>query len=173
MPSSRKYEASFLTATVLEWKFLLADTAYKNVIVDTLQYFAKENKVLIHAFVIMDNHIHVVWQAVHPFQQEQVQRNFLKYTANTIINDLKNKNSALLDQLHVGQQNRTYQVWKRNALAVDLWSESVLKQKLDYIHGNPVRAGICEHPEDYKYSSARTYAGGDDWPFLTPFAFVH
>ncbi|HEX5152617.1 MAG TPA: hypothetical protein VFW07_14300 [Parafilimonas sp.] len=32
-------------------------------------------------------------------------------------------------------------------------------QKLDYIHGNPVKAGFVEKPEDYLYSSARNYYG--------------
>jgi len=41
-------------------------------------------------------------------------------------------------------------------------------QKLEYIHRNPVKAGICEFPEDYKYSSAKFYLTGiDDFGFLT------
>ena len=32
-------------------------------------------------------------------------------------------------------------------------------QKIDYIHNNPVKAGIVEYPEEYLYSSAKNYLG--------------
>ena len=57
---------------------------------------------------------------------------------------------------------------ERNALNVSLWSQPVFKQKVDYIHLNPVVAGICKFPEEYKYSSASFYLKADTkWPFLT------
>ena len=73
-----------------------------------------------------------------------------------------------LNQYLVDAKDRKYQLWERNALSVDLWSEKVLIQKLRYIHENPVRAGLCKYPEEYKYSSAMFYKTGiDNWGFLT------
>ncbi len=172
MPSSRKYEASFLTATILDWQFLLADNRYKDIITGSLQHFAENNKALIHAFVIMDNHLHLIWQAIHPHTQEGIQKNFLKYTSQMIVNDLRHNDPKLLEQFYIGLPNTQYRLWERHSLAIDIWSESVLKQKLDYIHNNPVKAGICDCPENYKYSSASVYAGGNNWTFLTPFFFT-
>lgn len=64
----------------------------------------------------------------------------------------------MLGELLVGAKDRKYHVWGRNSLNVPLlWSEKVPEQKLEYIHLNPVKAGLCEHPEDYKYSSVRFY----------------
>ena len=49
-----------------------------------------------------------------------------------------------------------------------VWTEEVLKQKLDYIHNNPVKAGICTYPEDYRFSSAALYYGKpSEWDFIT------
>jgi putative transposase len=81
---------------------------------------------------------------------------------------MKSEKSKLLGELLVNAKDRKYQVWERNSLGVPLWYPKVFEQKLDYIHHNPVRAGLCKLPEDYKYSSARYYEEEErDWIFLT------
>ncbi len=51
-----------------------------------------------------------------------------------------------------------------------LRSQAVFKQKLDYIHANPVVAGLCRFPKEYKYSSAAFYdKGTSEWNFITPY----
>jgi len=66
----------------------------------------------------------------------------------------------------VNAKDRQYQFWKRNPLTVEIWSEKGLKQK-KYLHENPVKAGLCRFPEEYKYSSALFYKTGiDNWGFL-------
>jgi len=53
-------------------------------------------------------------------------------------------------------------------LGISLWTQPVFKQKLDYIHSNPVAAGICRFAEEYRYSSASFYLKGTShWDFLT------
>ena len=51
------------------------------------------------------------------------------------------------------------QFWQQPSHNIELLSEAMTQQKLDYIHQNPVRAGICYRAEDYVYSSASFYAG--------------
>lgn len=53
-------------------------------------------------------------------------------------------------------------MWKRESLSVELWSEAVFLQKLNYIHDNPVAAGLVTNSYDYKYSSAKFYETGID-----------
>jgi hypothetical protein len=56
----------------------------------------------------------------------------------------------------------------KKAIKYFIMTQSVFKQKLDYIHSNPVVAGLCSYPEDYKYSSASFYIkASSDWSFLT------
>ncbi len=95
---------------------------------------------------------------------------FLKYTAQQIKADLQKNYPEILAQLKVKSKDRKYQLWKRNALSIELISDKVYQQKLDYIHYNPVKAGICNLPEQYRYSSASFYEQNKtEWEFLTHF----
>ena len=62
-------------------------------------------------------------------------------------------------QAKKSSSNINYKVWIHENHPVILDSNFILDQKVNYIHDNPVRAGICFTKEDYKYSSARQYAG--------------
>ena len=70
----------------------------------------------------------------------------------------------LLTQLQVKAADRQQQVWERNSLSIDLWSEKVFIQKLNYIHNNPLQSKwkLADFPEQYKYSSALFYEHGTD-----------
>jgi putative transposase len=73
----------------------------------------------------------------------------------------------MLGELLVQAKDRKYQVWERNSLGIPIWSEQVLWQKLEYIHRNPVAAGLCKYPEEFKYSSAGFYYQSEKyWDFL-------
>ena len=74
----------------------------------------------------------------------------------------------VLKLFRVKAKDREYQIWERNPLSIDLWTKEVFKQKLEYIHDNPVRAGLCSYAEEYRYSSAKFYeTGEDEFGFLT------
>jgi len=79
-------------------------------------------------------------------------------TANKGFTD-KNK-PDMLDTFKVNKYDRQYQIWKREPLSIELLNESMFKQKLEYIHYNPVKAGLCNVPEEYHYSSAQFYLDG-------------
>ncbi|HTD92751.1 MAG TPA: hypothetical protein VK644_03020 [Chitinophagaceae bacterium] len=116
----------------------------------------------------MSNHFHLIWQMNAGLQPEEVQRDFLKYTAQKIKLDLKVKHPAVLEHFRVGAIDREYQFWQRKSLSIELRTHKVYLQKLDYIHDNPVKAGLCRLPEQYKYSSAQFYhTGNDNWGFLS------
>jgi REP element-mobilizing transposase RayT len=158
----------FFTATCLNWQPLLADSSRKDIIVESLRFIARDNRVVVYAFVIMTNHIHIIWQMVEGHERQNVQRDFLRYTGQSILKTFRNENSSFNDILIVEAKDRRRQVWERNSLSIELWTPSVFEQKLNYIHENPVRAGLCRCAEDYKYSSARYYLMNEEsWDFLT------
>jgi len=96
-----------------------------------------------------------------------VQMSFLKFTSQTMLRMLSQKGSAFMEELLVNKRDRKYQVWMRRSLSIPLWSEKVFIQKLDYIHYNPVKAGLCRYPEEYHYSSAGYYYCNErKWDFL-------
>lgn len=162
--------AQFFTATILEWKRLLKPDKYKNIIIQSLDFLVKDQRVEVNAFVIMQNHIHLIWQIQGNNKRENVQRDFLKFTAQKIKSDLTKNHPEVLSKFEVNAKDRRYQFWERNPLSVDLYTEAVFLQKLGYIHLNPVKAGLCSFPEEYWYSSARFYELGiDDFGFITHF----
>jgi putative transposase len=157
----------FFTATNLKWKKLLKPDKYKDIVISSMRFLVKDNRAKFFAFVIMENHIHLIWQMLPDSNPEAVQRDFLKYTAQRIQRDLKKNHPAVLSQFKVEAKDREYQFWKRNPLSVELRNHAVFRQKLDYIHWNPVKAGLCKLPEEYKYSSALFYETGvDNWGYL-------
>lgn len=168
MPATITEAPQFFTATILEWKRLLKPEKYKDIITSSLRFLVENNRVKVNAFVIMDNHIHLIWQMMAGIKPEAVQRDFMKFTAQKIKQDLIKNHPAVLAHFKVNAKDREYQFWERNALSVELNTLELLKQKLEYIHYNPVIAGICNLPEEYKYSTAKFYETGvNDWGFVT------
>ena len=159
-----KEHPEFLTVTCLEWKHVLADDRFKRIITESLSFLNKANRVSIYAFVIMSNHFHLVWQILGDHKRDAVQRDFLKYTGQQIKLELQKDNPELLEKCRVNKPDRKYQIWKRESLSIELFTPTVFYQKLEYVHYNPVVAGICEYPEEYYYSSANFYKNSTD-PF--------
>ena len=159
--------ADYFTVTCLKWLPLLEDDHFKDIITESLYFLSENKRVNVYAFVIMSNHFHLIWQILGNHRRDSVQRDFLKFTAQRILKVIKQNSLPVLENLLVNAKDRKYQIWERNPLSVSLWSDKVLWQKLEYIHYNPVRAGLCKFPENYKYSSASFYYKGDlNWKFL-------
>ena len=165
------YSSQFFTATIYQWNHLLANDHHKDIIVESLRFLVAGKRIELNAFVIMSNHIHLIWQPLIGFTPSEVQASFMKYTAQQLKRSLLKNDKEWLESFKVNKYDREYQIWKREPLSIELISEELFKQKLEYIHYNPVKAGICEKPEDYYYSSARFYLDGlDSFKMLTHFA---
>ena len=94
----------------------------------------------------------------------------MKFTARQLLLPLFKDDKDLHASLKVNKYDRDYQVWKREPLGIELLNKTMFTQKPEYIHYNPVRAGLCELPEDYHYSSAKFYHDGrDSFGVLTHF----
>ena len=158
-PDFPVYAAQFYTATINDWNDLLKNDERKNIIIDSLKFLVTNKRIELNAFVIMSNHIHLIWQPLLGFTPSAIQASFMKYTAQQLKRSL---NVVEVEKFKVNKYDRDYQIWKREPLSVELPSLNMFTQKLEYIHYNPVEAGLCTKPEDYYYSSARFYLGGID-----------
>ncbi len=130
----------------------------KQVVVDSLEFLVKNKKVRVYGFVIMANHIHLIWRNLEMNGKEHPDESFLKFTAHQFKKHLK-KSGAPLDQYHVDKTDRTYQFWQRSPLAVEITSKQMLEQKLNYVHLNPLQDhwNLVVDPNDYFYSSCSFY----------------
>jgi REP element-mobilizing transposase RayT len=107
------HHPQFITSTILEWKQLLQDDAFKNIIISSLQFLHKEGSILIYAFVIMLNHIHMIWQIQDDYVQEKIQQRFLKVTAQQMKFKMIDEKNKMLSDFLVEAKDRTYQIWER------------------------------------------------------------
>jgi putative transposase len=101
-------------------------------------------------------------------RQRKIQHSLMSFTAHQCKADLELNHPHVLSHFKVKATDRNFKFWQRNSLGVDLFNEAVFVQKLDYIHWNPVKAGLCNLPEQYYYTSAKFYEYGvDDFGMLT------
>lgn len=118
---------------------------------------------MLYAFVILDNHFHLV--AAAPDLPGAI-TSLKMFTAKEIIALLQSEPKGwLLNQLAYYkkrcQVNSDYQVWQEGCHPQLIMSEEMLVQKIEYIHNNPVKRGLVDLPEHWRYSSARNYVMGD------------
>ena len=162
---------NYLTLTVVGWIDVFSRAAYRDIVIDSLDYCRREKGLMIGGYVIMSNHIHLIAQAKEDSEQglSEILRDFKKFTAKKIIKTIEASAESRKDwMLYLfknfakrNTNNRTYQFWIRDNHPIALWSPEVIWQKLDYIHLNPVRAKIVAEHTEYLYSSAQNYRKGN------------
>jgi REP element-mobilizing transposase RayT len=150
-------EVFFWTATINQWQKLLLQDEYKDVIINSLEYLSTAGKIDVYAFVIMPNHIHLIWKTNQMNGKETAQGSFLKFTAHEFRKMLLREGK--LSSYKVDAGNKEHEFWQRDSLAIHLYSREVAMQKLKYIHANPLAEHwqLAKDPCEYKYSSARYY----------------
>lgn len=159
----------FWTATIHQWQQLLWKEEYKKIIIHSLEHLSNIGKIDVFAFVIMPNHIHLIWRINETNGKEMAQSSFLKYTAHMFKKMLHKEDKNQLKNYAVTAHNKDYQFWQRDSLAVHLYTKDIAYQKLDYIHYNPLAEHwqLAKDPCEYIYSSAKFYEMGlKDYSFL-------
>jgi putative transposase len=159
----------FWTATINNWQHLLETDGYKNVVIGSLEHLSNAGKMDVFAFVLMPNHIHLIWRINEYNGKETVQGSFLKFTAHEFKKMLKNEGQNKLANYAVEAPNKDYEFWQRDSLAVPLFTKEVAYQKLEYLHYNPVAEHwkLANDPCDYTYSTSRFYMMGiKDFSFI-------
>lgn len=173
--SLQEHHVQFFTAVCKDWLPLLQDDDAKRLIVEALKFRIAKGRFKICAFVIMPNHIHLIWRITANFKREDIQRDFLKFTARELATYLTQRHAALYHKLITNAADRSTQVWKRDSMSIDLYSDNFFQQKLNYIHANPCQPKwmLVQHPYDYIYSSASFYETGYDcFNILTHYADI-
>lgn len=158
----------FLTFQIVDWVDLFTRKVYKDILIDSFKYSMENKGFQIFAYVIMSNHVHVVANSSIGKLSDTV-RDLKKFTSRKFIEVMEDipesRKTWMLNRFKFNASrikgNKNYQVWTHENHAILLYSNEFIKQKIEYIHDNPVRAGIVEKPEDYLYSSARNYASLD------------
>jgi putative transposase len=151
----------FLTCTVVNWLPLFSNPEIVEIVKDSLSFLQEHDRLQIYAFVIMENHLHLIASS-HDLTKGI--GDFKSYTARRIIDYLVEKQATnLLDQLawlKTGhKKDREYQFWQEGSHPEPIVGHEMIRQKMNYIHNNPVRRGYVDQAKDWRYSSARNYEG--------------
>ena len=158
--------AHFLTFSVVEWIDALTRNEYKDIVVKSLQHCIDNKGLNLYAWIIMSNHVHLIASAKISNTLSDILRDFKKYTSKNIFNAIKsNPKESRRDWMiymfeRAGKRNsnnKNFQYWQQDNHPVELRNPEMLRQKMDYLHLNPVRAGIVFEPQQYVYSSAVDY----------------
>ena len=157
--------AYYLTFQVVYWIDLFTRDKYREIIIDSLRFCLQNKGLEIFAFVIMSNHVHLIARS-NKDNLSDIIRDFKKYTSKQFIDEIdlstesRKKWMLNLFQHTAKKQNKngSYQVWTHENHAIEVFSNTVIWQKVNYIHDNPVRNKLVENSWDYLYSSARNYA---------------
>ena len=158
----------FVSFAVVHWLDVFTRNQYKDVLLDSLCYCQKEKGMEISAWCIMTNHVHLVFKIVNGEKPQQVLGDFKRFTSKKLVkmirdNPRESRKEYLLEQFKSAAKSSSnvneYQFWRHDNKPIELWSNKVIKEKIDYIHRNPVAEGLVYHPEDYVYSSAIDYSG--------------
>ena len=160
-------KAHFVTATVVDWIDVFSRKNYRGCIIECFDYCIKNKGMVLYGYVVMSNHIHMIIQS-NDGKLSDLLRDFKKFTAKTILEKIQNEPESrrewMLERFKLATEthsrNKNYQFWQYGNHAEEIFTEHFLWSKLDYIHMNPVRAGIVTRIDDYIYSSASNYING-------------
>lgn len=151
----------FLTATVNQWIPVFTRPATVNIIYESWQHLQQLTDFRLYGYVILENHLHFIAQSDDLAKHIQT---FKSWTARCILDHLQDQNAEFLlrqfefyKKAHKTQSQ--YQFWQESSHPQLLATEIMLRQKLEYIHHNPVKRGYVAQAEHWRYSSASNYAG--------------
>ena len=156
----------YCTFQIVKWVVLFTRRIYRDIVIESFLYCQNMKGLELYAYVIMSNHIHVIVKAKPNFKLSNIIRDFKKYTAHRFLEEINTSKESRKDWIlkrfefaaSEHSRNSQYQIWTHENHAIVLYSTKFITQKLNYIHENPVRAGLVDYAENYLYSSARNYS---------------
>lgn len=155
----------FVTFTTVGWVDVFTRELYKEIFIDSLRFCQQLKELVLHAWVIMPNHVHLIISS-NTTRLEFIVRDIKKFTSKKIITAIsENRSESRKEWMlnlfgYAGRSNannKDFQFWKQEYHPVELNTNEKTRQRVDYLHENPVKAGLVWDPWHYKYSSAIDY----------------
>jgi len=152
----------FATGTIIQWLPLFSNPEVVQYVLDSWVFMQEHLRLTLYAFVIMENHLHMVASSDDLSKELG---DFKSFTARQIIDYYKRNDSrsvlrALSDGKQPFKKDREHQFWQEGSHPQQIRTREMMTQKIEYIHYNPVRRGYVDDPSHWRYSSARNYLTG-------------
>ena len=150
----------FVTLTVLHWIPIFTRPQTVQILLDSLRFLGRDG-LKVYAWVILENHCHFVMQSAA--LDRDIAR-LKSWTAKNLIQYLAEHNvRQVLEQLafykKAHKNDRAYQLWQEGVHPELIQGVDMMRQKIEYIHQNPVKRGYVDEAVHWRYSSARDYIG--------------
>jgi REP element-mobilizing transposase RayT len=157
---SRTTPAYYLTSVAHKRIPVFQTDAIKQIVCDALDEARASGGIMIFAYVIMPEHVHLITDCARKI------RDVLRFTngvsAKRVLDHLKNsgyESSLAKLRIQEREQKHKYSLYQHHPNAFEIYGEDTMMQKVNYIHLNPVRSGLVKRPEEYRFSSARFWQG--------------
>lgn len=159
----------FITTAIVQWIDLFSRQIYRDILIQSLQYCQQHKGLVIYAYCIMSNHIHLVIAKNGDYTLSEILRDLKKFTSKAFLEAVQKETESRKDWMlwlfqsngRSNPNNTYFQVWQQDNHPIELGgSLAFTQQKVNYVHLNPVRAGIVHEAKDYIYSSGAAYASG-------------
>lgn len=159
----------FVTFAVVDWVDVFIRNEYRNILIDSFNFCSRKKGLVIHAWVIMTNHVHLIISRNGQIKLEDIMRDMKKFTSVEIIQSIENNTiesrkkwmlKIFEEAGRLNSNNVKFQFWQQNNQPMELDNNNIIDQKLNYIHENPVKHGFVKQAECWEWSSAVDYAGG-------------
>ncbi|MGB5238469.1 MAG: transposase [Flavobacteriaceae bacterium] len=157
--------AYFISFATVYWIDLFTREKYFSILEKSITYCREKKDMEVYAYCFMPSHVHMIFRSVIGDPSGLI-RDFKGYSSRRLLkgieeNSLESRRKWLLELFKRAAKNKSNvtrrQLWQHHNKPIELWSTGVIKQKIEYIHRNPVVSGFVTRPEDWKYSSARNY----------------
>ena len=158
-------KAYFITMTVVDWIDVFTRQNHREAIIESLKYCQNKKGLIIYAYVIMSNHIHMIIDTKDEIPLKDIIRDFKKFTSKKIITQIQNEPESrrewmlklFEDEAEESTKHKYFKFWQDGNHAIEVYTEKFVWDKINYIHNNPVRAGLVKNQWDWIYSSASNY----------------
>jgi len=137
-----------VTSTFKDWSPFGETDGFYEALAESLNFYSVKYNARISGYVLMPTHIHLVI-FVDGQELGNLMRDFKKFVGQKVRH-----------VLGIGSSG----IWMSRYDRVEMNTEKVLREKLEYIHNNPVKSGLAEFPNDWFWSSAADYSGREDGP---------
>jgi putative transposase len=177
-----KQACYFITFNTVDWVDVFIRPVYKQVIVHTLNHFIDNKGLIVYAWCLMTNHLHLLVQSKEGYVIAEIEKEFKSFTTTKILEAIDTEPEARKDWMLKRFENfsnmlglmKKYHVWQgySSPAFIDCRKTDTLIEHVTFIHDNPVRDRFVDTAADYPYSSARDYAGMNGLVNITKFTTV-
>ncbi|HXS35094.1 MAG TPA: transposase [Flavipsychrobacter sp.] len=172
---SRKYRIQdqtqmyFVTFTVVNWIDVFIRDDYREIFTDSIKYCQQNKGLEVYAWCIMTSHIHLIIGTNGQNKLQDIIRDLKAYTSRHLRKAIEDSNIESRKEWLLwmferagtyNSNNNDFQLWQQHSHPIELSRGELVKQRLDYLHNNPVTAGFVTEPNHWKWSSAYDYSGG-------------